>query len=150
MGRSYTDGRQALPGAGASATTHRIVLIEDNGAIRRLTSLLLREAGYHVRAAASGEDGVELVLRDPPKLVLVDLGLPGIDGCEVLARLRDSACAADLVVVAYTATVVPGWRDRLFALGFDAIIEKPIDPPRFARDIAAVFAKSFATTHGCL
>ncbi|MGK4585019.1 response regulator transcription factor [Kitasatospora sp. HPMI-4] len=66
----------------------RVLLIEDDASVREALALGLRRQGHEVRMAATGEDGLEQALREPPEIVVLDLMLPGIDGFEVCRRLR--------------------------------------------------------------
>ncbi len=82
------------------ANDHLILLIEDELAIRRFVRAALREAGYRVIEADSGEDGLKKAASQPPDLIILDLGLPGIDGQEVLKSLRDWLTVPILVLSA--------------------------------------------------
>ncbi|MGA5823318.1 response regulator [Kitasatospora sp. NPDC094028] len=66
----------------------RVLLIEDDDSVREALALGLRRQGHEVRAAASGEEGLEQARQEPPEIVVLDLMLPGIDGFEVCRRLR--------------------------------------------------------------
>ena len=81
--------------------------------------------------APEGETVQELVRRQRPDLVLLDLHLPGIDGEEVLRRLRADPRTADLPVVMVSADVNPWHRERLLEAGADDYLTKPLDVPRF-------------------
>jgi len=126
---------------------HRIVLVEDNPAICKLTTFLLRGAGHRVITARTGEDGVAIILHDHPGLVLLDLRLPGIDGYEVLDRVRSNPDAKNTTVVAFTAIMMSGESARLVDAGFDACIDKPIEPKRFLREVEAILASPPVTAH---
>jgi len=77
--------------------------------------------------ARSGEQGVTLAREAPPDLVLMDLGLPGMDGTEALRLLRESPTTARIPVVAVTAYAMPADRERSRAAGFDGYLTKPLD-----------------------
>jgi CheY-like chemotaxis protein len=106
--------------------THVILVVEDNERNLKLLRDVLEYAGYDVRAAPSGEDGVTLAVSEPPDLVLMDLQLPGIDGMEAFRRLRESPRTAGIPVVAVTAQAMKQDRERALAAGFDGYVEKPI------------------------
>ena len=71
-----------------------ILVIDDDLSIRRLLRSSLRERGYHVSVAASGEEGLDLAASDPVDVVILDLGLPDMDGGEVCRQLRSWNAAA--------------------------------------------------------
>jgi two-component system, OmpR family, KDP operon response regulator KdpE len=79
---------------------HLVLLIEDEQPIRRFLRASLTAVGYRVVEAASGEEGLRMAATQPPDLVILDLGLPGLDGLDVLRRLRDWLTAPILVLSA--------------------------------------------------
>ena len=97
-----------------------ILVVEDNERNRRLVRDLLTFKGYEIVEAETGEDGVRLAQERRPKLILVDIRLPGIDGIEALRRLRDDAATATIPVMAMTASVMTSERQKIMAAGFDA------------------------------
>ena len=111
--------------------THVILVVEDNERNLKLLRDVLEYAGYDVRVARTGEDGISLAASEPPDLVLMDLQLPGIDGMEALRRLRGSPQTADIPVVAVTAQAMKQDRERALAAGFNGYIEKPISVRAF-------------------
>jgi CheY-like chemotaxis protein len=108
-------------------TGTRILVVEDNERTLKLVRDVLLHAGFVVVEARSGEQGVELARESPPDLVLMDLGLPGMDGTEALHLLRDSPGTATVPVVAVTAYAMPEDRERTRAAGFDGYLTKPLD-----------------------
>ena len=111
--------------------TYVILVVEDNERNLKLLRDVLEYAGYDVRVARTGEDGVTLAVKEPPDLVLMDLQLPGIDGTEALRRLRESPPTADIPVVAVTAQAMKHDRERALEAGFNGYIEKPISVRAF-------------------
>jgi len=111
--------------------TYMILIVEDNERNLKLLRDVLDYAGYDVRVARTGEDGVTLAASEPPDLVLMDLQLPGIDGMEALRRLRMSPQTAGIPVVAVTAQAMKHDRERALEAGFDGYIEKPISVRAF-------------------
>jgi CheY-like chemotaxis protein len=108
-------------------TRPRILVVEDNDRNLKLVRDVLSYAGFDVVEARSGEQGVALAQQEPPDLVLMDLGLPGIDGSESLRQLRASPSTAAVPVVAVTAYAMPQDRERTLQAGFDGYLTKPID-----------------------
>jgi two-component system, cell cycle response regulator DivK len=111
--------------------THVILVVEDNERNLKLLRDVLEYAGYDVRVARTGEDGVALALKEPPDLVLMDLQLPGIDGTEALRRLRENPRTADIPVVAVTAQAMKQDRERVLEAGFNGYVSKPISVRAF-------------------
>jgi two-component system, cell cycle response regulator DivK len=111
--------------------THVILVVEDNERNLKLLRDVLEYAGYDVRVARTGEDGVALAVKEPPDLVLMDLQLPGIDGTEALRRLRENPRTADIPVVAVTAQAMKQDRERVLEAGFNGYVSKPISVRAF-------------------
>ena len=111
--------------------THVILVVEDNERNLKLLRDVLEYAGYDVRAARTGEDGIALAVKEPPDLVLMDLQLPGIDGTEALRRLRKNPRTADIPVVAVTAQAMKQDRERVLEAGFSGYVSKPISVRAF-------------------
>jgi two-component system cell cycle response regulator DivK len=102
-----------------------IVVVEDNADNRMLLGAILGDR-YEV---VEYEDGIEALAglrRRRPDLVLLDISLPGMDGCEVLRRLRADTSLHGLPVIALTAHAMAGDRERYLAQGFDHYVAKPI------------------------
>ena len=108
-------------------TGRRILVVEDNDLNLRLVRDVLQHAGYVVEEARTGEQGVALAQDSPPDLILMDLGLPGIDGTEALSLLRESPATAGIPVVAVTAYAMPADQERSRAAGFDGYLTKPLN-----------------------
>jgi two-component system, cell cycle response regulator DivK len=104
-----------------------ILVVEDNEKNMKLLRDVLQATGYVPLEARSGEVAVELALAQVPKLVLMDVQLPGMSGLEALARLRGDERTVSIPVLALTAQAMHGDRDRFLAAGFDGYLSKPID-----------------------
>jgi DNA-binding response OmpR family regulator len=83
--------------------TARILTVEDEPDIALAISAVLQRAGYQVSQAADGPAALAVVRDQPPDVVLLDIGLPGMDGWEVLARIRDHSDVPVLMLTAHTA-----------------------------------------------
>lgn len=114
----------------------KAVLIEDNENNRYLLTILLRDAGFDVMAAENGASGVELVRREKPDVVLLDIQMPEMDGYEVAAALKSCPESSAIPIVGVSSFAMPGDRDRAMRIGFAGYIEKPVDPEQFAESIA--------------
>lgn len=106
----------------------KVLVIEDNPDNLRLISYALERAGYSVISAETGEEGVELALRERPFVILMDIQLPGIDGLEATRRIRASEADGSVPIIAITSFAMAGDMERLLAAGCNGYFEKPIDP----------------------
>ena len=120
--------------------TNVILVVEDNERNLKLLRDVLEYAGYDVRVARTGEEGVTLAGKEPPDLVLMDLQLPGIAGIAALHRLRESHRTAGIPVVAVTAQAMKQDRERVLQAGFDGYVEKPISVRAFPEQVRRFLA----------
>ena len=128
--RMLDDGAAARKARAVVAT---ILVIEDTPANRALATKLLQAAGHDVLSADTAADGMALARQELPDLVLMDLGLPDMDGWQALSELRaDRGPVAKLRIVAFTAHAMLGDEERARAAGFDEYLSKPIDFATFA------------------
>ncbi|MFZ5919379.1 MAG: response regulator [Chloroflexota bacterium] len=118
-------------------TDKKILYIEDNYENRILVRRVLEVEGYTVLEAADGLAGIRLADSEKPALILMDINLPEVDGYEVTARLRQNAALSHVPIVALTANVLKGDRERSLAAGCDGYIQKPIDVDLLPGQIAA-------------
>jgi CheY-like chemotaxis protein len=103
-----------------------IAVVEDNADNRLLLSIILGEQ-YQIAEFETGYDALEAFANDVPQLVLLDIALPGIDGVEVIRRMRRDPALQQVPVVALTAHAMYGDRERYLAAGFDEYVSKPIE-----------------------
>jgi len=114
------------------------LIIEDNDDNMALISFILQKGGYDLIEARTGEEGVDLALQHKPDLIILYIQLPGIDGFEVLRRIRTSESNGSIPIIAMTSYAMTGDRERLLAAGCNGYIEKPIDPAKVMDQIRAV------------
>jgi two-component system cell cycle response regulator DivK len=105
----------------------RILYIEDNPENRMLMRRVLMAEGYEVEEANDGQAGMLKAAESPPDLILMDINLPEIDGYEVTARLKQLPNMSGVPIIAVTANVMKGDREKTLAAGCDGYIQKPID-----------------------
>ena len=108
-----------------------ILVVEDNEKNRKLVRDVLTFKGYQVIEAETGEDGVRLAKERVPRLVLMDIQLPGIDGITALGRLRADPATRAIPVIAVTASAMTHDRQKIMAAGFDGYQSKPIRVKEF-------------------
>lgn len=116
----------------------RILIVEDNEMNRDMLSRRLARHGFEVSVAVDGRAGIEAARSQQPDLVLMDLSLPGIDGWEAARRLKADPTTATIPVIALTAHVMEGDRERALGAGCDAYATKPIDFRELLDTIAAL------------
>jgi len=107
--------------------TERVLIVEDNEKNLKLLRDLLEVKGYLVVAAMSAEEGLPLAQADPPNLIVMDIGLPGMDGIAALQVLRADVRTRTIPVIAVTASVMQPERETIMKAGFDGYMSKPID-----------------------
>lgn len=122
-------------------TGERILVVEDNERNLRLVRDVLVFAGYEVLEANTGEQGVELARANTPDLVLMDIGLPGIDGAEALRQLRQSPSTAAVPVVAVTAYAMDADLERTRDAGFDGCLTKPLSVRSLPEQVRSYLAR---------
>ncbi len=107
----------------------RILLIEDNVDAAESARMLLRHEGHEVETAFDAETGLVAAHRFSPEVILCDIGLPGMDGYQIIRKIREDAKLAQIYVVALTGYGRETDRDQAMAAGFDLHLTKPIDWP---------------------
>jgi FOG: CheY-like receiver len=120
----------------------RILYIEDYADNRMLIRRVLMAEGYVVLEAANAQEALKLALSDPPDLILMDINLPEVDGYTLTARFRSTPLLAHIPVVALTANVMKGDRERVLEAGCDGYIQKPVDIDQLPWQISKYLRKS--------
>lgn len=115
----------------------RILLVEDNEMNRDMLSRRLQKRGYDVVIAENGAQALTLARSAGPDLVLMDVGLPDLDGWEVTRRLKQEAETARVPVIALTAHALATDRDKAFEVGCDDYETKPVELSSLLEKIAA-------------
>jgi PAS domain S-box-containing protein len=115
-------------GKAAPAPGHRILIVDDNEDGAESLAMMLQLGGHETHTAHDGLDAVAAAERLRPHAVLLDIGLPGLNGYEVCRRIRENPWGKDLVLVAVTGWGQEADRARSRDAGFDAHIVKPVDP----------------------
>jgi CheY-like chemotaxis protein len=110
-----------------------VAVIEDNADNRLLLDAMLGDR-FELDEYATGGEALAAMPTRLPDLVLLDVSLPGMDGLEVLARMRDDAALCDVPVIVVTAHAMAGDRERYLAAGFDGYVPKPIVDERVLID----------------
>ena len=112
-----------------------ILHVEDNSDNRLLIRRLLQAYGYQVLEAENALKAKELLRNHHPDLILMDINMPDIDGYTLTSELKSMPALVNVPVVAITANVMKGDRERTLSAGCDGYIEKPIDVDRFIEQV---------------
>lgn len=118
-----------------------ILVVDDNPQNLKLTRVLLGCEGYLVRTASNAEEALRLLAFFEPRLILMDLQLPGMDGLELTRRLKADPARQSIIVVALTAYAMRGDEQKARTAGCDGYIAKPIDTDALPAMIAGHLAR---------
>lgn len=108
----------------------KVLIIDDDAGIRRVTSLALEDAGYDVITAPDGPTGLMLLEKESPQIVITDVGMPGMDGLEVLRRIKEWGSEAEVIVS--TAFTEIGLAVRALQLDACGFVTKPVSDEALA------------------
>jgi CheY-like chemotaxis protein len=121
-----------------------ILIVDDNPANLKLARVLLAGGGFEVRTAADAQEALRVLAGFRPRLILMDLQLPGMDGFELTRRLKASPTHGEVIILALTAYAMKGDEEKARAAGCDGYISKPID----TRSLPSVVADYLASRRG--
>jgi DNA-binding response OmpR family regulator len=122
----------------------RILIVDDDPVILRLLQINFRLEGYEVDTATRGEEALERVRSNRPEIVVLDVMMPGIDGWEVLRRLKETPAAKHIPVIFLSARAQDEDRRQGYALGVDEYVTKPFDPAHLVEIVRRSLAKHSA------
>jgi CheY-like chemotaxis protein len=105
-----------------------VLVIEESASVRRLIEVCLRVLDVSISSVSDGTQGLDAIREIDPEVVVLDIGLPGLDGWEVLAQLRADDATAHLKVLVLTAHAQPEMADKAAQGGADAFMTKPFRP----------------------
>ncbi len=112
-----------------------ILLVEDNASNSKLARILLEREGHDVRTASDADEALRVLQSFVPRLILMDIQLPGMDGLTLTRKLKSDPRTRDIPVVAMTAYAMKGDESRAVSAGCQGYITKPIDTRHFAADV---------------
>jgi two-component system cell cycle response regulator DivK len=121
-----------------------ILIVEDNPANMSLAVFLLQSVGHTVLTATDAEAGLTLARTERPRLILMDIQLPGIDGLEAIGLLKKDASTRAIPVIALTALAMKGDEERIRASGCEGYIAKPMRYKEFLATVEAQLATASA------
>lgn len=113
-----------------------ILIVDDNPQNLKLARVILANEGYTVQTAVDAEDALRVLESFAPRLILMDLQLPQMDGLELTRRLKADPRYRDVVILALTAYAMKGDQERALAAGCDGYMAKPIDVDQLPKVVA--------------
>ena len=119
----------------------KILVAEDNAVNRELLRELLEMRGYIVAEERDGEEALRMIEQTEPDLLLLDIGMPVLDGFGVVLKLRKNPRFALLPVVAITAYAMRGDREKILNSGFDGYLSKPVNARSLAEELDRLLSK---------
>jgi two-component system cell cycle response regulator DivK len=120
----------------------RILYIEDDPGNRMLVRRILEAEGFSIMEATDGPAGLEIAAQTHPDLILLDINLPEIDGYDLAKRFRDTPGLQQVPILAITANVMKGDRERTLEAGCDGYIQKPIDVDQLPEQVKTALQKN--------
>ncbi len=119
-----------------------VLYVEDNFANRRLVSRVLTAEGYTILEAESAQEALTVIEEKTPDIILMDINMPEIDGYTLTGKLKDMPKLKNVPIIAMTANVMKGDRERTLDAGCDGYIQKPIDVDTLPQRIATCLRKA--------
>jgi two-component system CheB/CheR fusion protein len=115
-----------------------VLVVEDDPDGQELVARMLIRANIAVEVAGTAEDALQLISPEEHVAIVIDLALPGMDGFELLNRIRQDSALATLPCIAITAYHTPSLKQRVMSKGFDAYFPKPLDDIRFLKTLKEI------------
>lgn len=123
---------------GCDVSGVKILYVEDMETNVYVLENRLKRAGFTVLVAADGLQGVAVATAEQPQLIIMDLGLPVLDGWEAARRLKALPATRHIPIIALSAHAMPGEREKALAAGCDDYDTKPVELPRLLQKIRAL------------
>jgi CheY-like chemotaxis protein len=120
----------------------QILVVDDTPANLKLARVLLMTEGYSVLTAENAEQALEVLKTAKPRLILMDLQLPGIDGLELTRRIKTNPETGKIIIIALTSYAMKGDKEKAMAAGCDGYLSKPIDTLELPKTIARLLGRS--------
>jgi two-component system cell cycle response regulator DivK len=119
----------------------KVLIAEDNAVNRELLRELLEMRGYTVVEACDGAEALKMIEETQPDILLLDIGMPVLDGFGVVRALRGNPRSAALPALAVTAYAMQGDREKILSSGFDGYLSKPVDARTLAGELDRLLGK---------
>jgi CheY-like chemotaxis protein len=124
----------------------KVLIAEDNAVNRELLRELLEMRGYAVVEAGDGEEALQKITETQPDILLLDLGMPVLDGFGTVQKIRENPNLCTLPVLAVTAYAMRGDRERILDSGFNGYLSKPINPSALDQELERLLNKDGASS----
>ncbi len=118
----------------------KVLIAEDNAVNREPLRELLEIGGYEVLEACDGQQALHMIEQTQPDILLLDIGMPVLDGFGVIRKIRESPCLAAMPVLAITAYAMQGDREKIMKSGFNGYLSKPVDARSLAEELKRLSA----------
>jgi CheY-like chemotaxis protein len=119
-------------------TADTVLIVDDNATNLKLARVVLTTAGYEARTAVDAASALDTLKTFKPRVILMDIQMPGMDGLTLTRRLKSDPATRDIVVIALTAYAMKGDDEKALASGCAGYITKPIDTRRLPEQIAEI------------
>jgi CheY-like chemotaxis protein len=119
----------------------KVLIAEDNAVNRELLRELLEARGYSLDEACDGQAALQMIEQNRPDIVLLDIGMPVLDGFAVVRKIRENPRLATLPVLAVTAYAMQGDREKILNSGFDGYLSKPLNAVVLAEELDRLLSK---------
>ncbi|MFZ0864151.1 MAG: response regulator [Candidatus Sulfotelmatobacter sp.] len=121
----------------------KVLVAEDSAVNRELLRELLEARGYEVLEACDGQEALQMIAQTQPELLLLDIGMPVMDGFAVVGKIRENPLLAQLPVVAVTAYAMRGDRERILNAGFDGYLSKPVNRSSLSEELDRILTQRY-------
>lgn len=119
-----------------------VLYVEDNPDNRKLVSRLLTAYDFNVEVVSDGPESLDFVQNYKPDLILLDINMPGMDGYSVIEQMRQIKHLQDVPIIALTANVMKGDKEKSLEAGFNGYIQKPINVDDFPTQVMSFISSS--------
>jgi CheY-like chemotaxis protein len=124
-----------------------LLIVDDEPPLLRLLEFLFSRQGYQVRTAANGLEALEILQRERPSLIVLDVMMPRMDGYQVATAVRSNPELADIPIVMLTAKAQEEDQERGMAVGVDTYVTKPFEPERLTEIVAEYLTRTPVKNH---
>jgi len=125
---------------------NRVLIAEDNAVNRELLREVLESRGYSVAEACNGQEALDAIRQSRPDIMLLDIGMPILDGFAVVRQIRGDPLLAALPVLAITAYAMHGDREKIMNSGFDGYLSKPVNAIALVTEIGRLLVEGRASS----